>query len=197
MPRQSCRLHSSWMIVVDSSRSATEEYLFFHLDDCGITEVSLFNVFPNAFIERIPPYMNTVITALHKNTIHCSFCSDSLYDYIGKILRDNSYPSLLAQKFSESFEDQCIEVVRCSYILEAKNGVIRSLRTKKDLPFSEKTYEILFYQWKLSAINKRAKRHRDEMYLGKLSFGNELLRSFHEVVATVEGALGFSPYNYN
>jgi hypothetical protein len=104
---------------------------------------------------------------------------------------------LLAQKFSESFEDQCIEVVRCSYILEAKNGVIRRLRTKKDLPFSEKTYEILFSQWKLSAINKRAKRHRDEMYLGKLSFGNELLRSFQEIVATVEGALGFSPYNYN
>jgi hypothetical protein len=57
------------MIVVVSSRSAAEEYLFFHLNGSGVTEVGLLNAFPNAFIERIPPYMNTIITALHKNTI--------------------------------------------------------------------------------------------------------------------------------
>jgi hypothetical protein len=79
------------MIVADVSRSAAEEYLFFHLDGCGVTEVGLFNSFPNAFIERIPPYMNTIITALHKNTIHCSFCTDSLSGNIRKILRDYSY----------------------------------------------------------------------------------------------------------
>jgi hypothetical protein len=117
------------MIVVDSSRSAVEEYLFFHLDGCGVTEVGLFNAFPNAFIKRIPPYMNTVITALHKNTIHCSFCTDSLYDYIGKILRDYSYQSLLAKHFTESFEDWCIEVVQCCYISETKNAVITRLCT--------------------------------------------------------------------
>ena len=66
-----------------------------------------------------------------------------------------------------------------------------------DLPFLEKVYQIMVSQWKLSAINKRAKWHRDEIYLGKLSFANELICSFHELVATVEGALGFSPYNNN
>jgi hypothetical protein len=38
------------MIVVDPSRSAAEEYLFFHLNGCGVTEVGLFNAFPTAFI---------------------------------------------------------------------------------------------------------------------------------------------------
>jgi len=104
---------------------------------------------------------------------------------------------LLAKHFSESFEDWCIEVVQCCSIFEAKNAVITRLCTKMDLPFSVKTYQIMLSLWKLSAINKRAQRHHDEMYLGKLYFDNELIHSFHELVATVEGALGFSSYNNN
>jgi hypothetical protein len=64
---------------------------------------------------------------------------------------------------------------------EAKNAIITRLCTKMDLPFLEKMHQIMFSQWKLSAINKRAKRHRDEMYLGNISFANELLSSFHEL----------------
>jgi hypothetical protein len=51
-----------------------------------------------------------------------------------------------------------------------------------------------FIRCKEKAKEKRIKRRRDEKYLGKITFSDELRRSFDEFILIVKHDFGFLPY---
>jgi hypothetical protein len=71
-------------------------------------------------IQIMPQYMTTVLAVLKNNTIHYSFSSDSLLNFIGGLAKKYSYICLCTRYDSEDcFVGGCVEVVCCSYIFRA------------------------------------------------------------------------------
>jgi hypothetical protein len=113
--RRSCHLHSCWIIIVDVSESPLQKYHLVHQLVDG--KSSLESSFPHAISERMPPYISNVLAALKNKSIHCSFCADTLLNYIGRLAKDNCYSHLCALYDSEEFFiHECIEVVCCGCI---------------------------------------------------------------------------------
>jgi hypothetical protein len=184
--RRSCCLHSCWILIIDVSESPLQKY---HLvDELDDSESSLESSFPHAIIERMPPYMSNVLAALKNKSILCSFCADTLLNYIGRLANDNCYSHLSALYVSEeSFIDECIEVVCCGYIYR----IMEHCENRQSL--SSEVYINILHSCKIAARTKRKKRLRDEFFLGNASFANELHRSFNEFVAIIVSALGYVP----
>jgi hypothetical protein len=65
----------------------------------------------------------------------------------------------------------CIEVVSCQYIDKA----LQVLEHDKKEILSREDYQLILNQCKIVSIEKQAKRHSEEIYLGKCSFSVELV----------------------
>jgi hypothetical protein len=86
------------------------------VDGC---EISWESHFPLSVIQTMPPCMNNALAALNSNSIHCSFCADTLLDFIGGLAKDNcSISNYRRHDSEESFISECIEVVCCMLIME-------------------------------------------------------------------------------
>lgn len=188
--RRSSRLNQHWLIVFDFSESATQRFQL--VNGVFDTESSIQSSFPHAFVRRLPVYMFSVLAALKSNSIFCSFCADTLLTFIAKLAR-TVRSDLLCQRHTseESFIDECIEIVCCGYIYQFCDHGKYRLRLRKE------EYINLLKTCKMEALDKRKKRHRDENYLGRLSFADELHRSFNEFVRIVISAFGYVPVEYS
>jgi hypothetical protein len=133
--------------------------------------------------------MNTALAVIKSKSIHCSFFSETLLDQIGKWLQ--KIHSDLMQEFDseESFVTFCIEAVYCRYIFDSL-ALLKNVVTR---PMTRDGYFKILKKCKDDTKLKRKKRHRDESYLGKNRFSNELHRSFDEFIAKVVVTLGFLP----
>jgi hypothetical protein len=187
--RRSCRRHSTWIIIFDFSDSASQKC---HLVN-GVyeTDRALQSSFPNGFAKRMPIYMDSVLAALKSNSIRCSFCGDALWEFIAKIAWRVRWDILCQRhRCEESFFDECVEIVCCSYIARFVDY------GKKKLYLSRDGYVYLLNECKMKARDKRKKRHCNENYLGRLCFADELHRSFDEFVQIVISAFGYVPLEY-
>jgi hypothetical protein len=152
-------------------------------------------VLPNHLVKKMPIYMNNILAAVSHQNIQCSFCLEAVLNYVGNLAQIYDY-TLLEQMHDseESFVEGCIECVSGCYIQ-------KSLESFKEVgnmgTISRKKFCNILKQCKERAKEKRSKRHRDEMYLGKLSFPNELSRSFDEFLAITINMLGFLPFKVN
>ena len=190
--RRSSRHASYWVIVIDRTESALQKYHLVKVDN-NITEDVLSSTFRHSLIQRMPPYMNSVLSELNNKSINCSFCSEILLDHIGSLAIKHSHSQLLKMYDSEeSFCIYCIECIACHYIAKA----LDSLETDDKRHLSREGYWLIVKSCKEISNKKQEKRRCNEMYLGKSSFSNELRRSFGEFKETVVNVLGFLPYKF-
>ena len=183
--RRSCRLQSCWFIVINAAAESTaEKYLLIHLT--VNEERILESYFYNAVVQQMPHCMDTVLAALKNRTIRCSFCNETLLDYIGDLANEFCLMHLSAMiESEEAFIEKCIEAVCSHYIIicgakgyfELSDGDI-----KYYLGICEK-----------AAKRRRIKRRSDEIYLGNLPFPEELSRSFSELLFIVSDVFGYLP----
>jgi hypothetical protein len=108
-----------------------------------------------------------------------------LFDCIGNMAKRYCFSHLLQM----SFVDHCIEMVICHYIEKS----LYSLEANEARLLPRKKYFLTVEGCKEHSEIKSRKRCCDEMYLGKSSFPDELLRSFHEFMAVVVHTFGFLP----
>jgi hypothetical protein len=190
--QRSSRHRSYWVIVIDSTECSLQKYHLVKVD-FSITEDVLSSTFLRSLIQRMPPFMNSVLSALNNKSINCSFCSEILLDHIGSLAIKHSHSQLLKMYDSEeSFCIYCIECIACHYIAKA----LDSLEIDDKKPLSREEYWLIMKSCKEISNKKQEKRRRNEMYLGKCSFSDELRRSFDEFMETVVKALGFRPYKF-
>jgi hypothetical protein len=83
--RNSPRLSSYWILVVDRTGSSLEKYHLVQLDGRNITENTVESSFPHCIIQRMPSYMNNILSAIKTKSLYCLFCYENLLDYIGKM----------------------------------------------------------------------------------------------------------------
>jgi hypothetical protein len=118
--RSSPHLSSYWILVMDCTGSALEKYHLVQLDGRNITENTVESSFPHCIIQRMPSYMNNILSAIKSKSLYCLFCYENILDYIGKMATKYSYSQLLQLYNSEdSFITECIELVYCHYIFFA------------------------------------------------------------------------------
>jgi hypothetical protein len=121
-PQRSSHHSSYWVIVIDHTESALQNYHLVKVD-YSITEDVLSSTFRHSLIQRVPPYMNSVLSALNKS-INCSFYSEILLDHIGSLAIKHSRSQFLKKYDSgESFFIHCTECVACHYILKALDSL--------------------------------------------------------------------------
>ncbi len=180
------RSQSCWFIVINAAaESMAEKYLLIH---CTANEERILeSYFDNAVVvQQMPHFMDTVLAALKNRTIRCSFCNETLLDYIGDLANEFCLMHLSAMfESEEAFIEKCIEAVCSHYIIicgakgyfELSDGDI-----KYYLGICEK-----------AAKRRRIKRRSDEMYLGNLSFPEEISRSFSELIFIVSDMFGYLP----
>jgi len=97
----------------------------------------------------------------------------------------------------ESFMDDCINYVISLYSnhsIELFDTVDHSLDQSKVKQTPWQNCRDRFIRCKEKAKEKRIKRRRDEKYLGKITFSDELRRSFDEFILIVKHDFGFLPY---
>ncbi len=194
LTRRSCRHRSYWVVVINGTESALHKYHLIKVDCSRTTEDVLRSTFPRCVIQKMPPYMSNILAAINSKSIYCSFCANVLLDHIGNMARIYGYNHLLQMYDSEeTFVDHCIEIVVCHYIEKS----LYSLDADKDRLLSRQEYFLMLKGCKDHSKIKNRKRRCDEMYLGKSSFPNELLRSFHKLLAVVTHTFVFLPYKFD
>jgi hypothetical protein len=154
-----CHLHSCWFNVINAVfKSTTEKYHLFHhpVDNEG----SLESYFPCCTIQRMSPYMTNALAEFKNNTIHCSFCSDSLLDFIGRLAKKYSYICLCARYDSEDcFIDECVEVVCCTYIFRVME------HDENKLQLTKESFINILNSCKIAARKKHKKRLCNKKHL--------------------------------
>jgi hypothetical protein len=145
-------------------------------------------------IQKMPPYMNNILAAINTKSIYCSFCMNALLDHIGNMAKRYCYNHLLQlYELEELFLNNCIEIILCHYIEES----LYSLEANEERLLSREECFLMLKGCKEHSKIKDKKWFHDEMYLGKSSFPNELLRPFHEFMAVVVHSFGFLPISLN
>jgi ribosomal 50S subunit-associated protein YjgA (DUF615 family) len=115
--------------------------------------------------------MNNVLDAILKKSIICSSSREILLNYIGRLSKRQLAEELMSMFDSEQlFFDHCIEVVTHGYICRA----LTVIDANQKLPLSREDYRIMFIECKEAAANKQYHRRRQENYLGKIMFANDL-----------------------
>ena len=97
----------------------------------------------------------------------------------------------------DSFNQQCIDHVIDHYIkksVELFEQVLSQGGGNKDYTWIN--YSCIFESCKERSMQKRMKRGRDEKYLGRITFRDDLRRSFDEFLLCVKNDFGFLPYRY-
>lgn len=172
--RRSGRHNSYWVVLLHHvTVSPLRKYHLIHVNSSRMSIDELMSTFPQASVCKIPAYMNNVLAAVSSNTVRSSFCSENLLDCIGNMVQRqrHCYNHLLNLFDSkQSFIMYCIEVVSCQYIAKALQfwNMIRKILSRED-------YQLILNQCKVVSIEKQAKRHSEEIYLGKCSFSVELV----------------------
>jgi hypothetical protein len=183
--RRSCRLQSCWFIVINAAAESTaEKYLLIHLT--VNEERILESYFCNAVVQQMPHCMDTVLAALKNRTIRCSFCNETLLDYIGNLADDFCTMHLSAMfESKEAFIEKCIEAVCSHYI------ILCGAKGNFELALGDINYYLGVCE--KAAKRRRIKRRSDEIYLGNLPFPEELSRSFSELLFIVSDVFGYLP----
>jgi hypothetical protein len=183
--RRSCRLQSCWFIVINAAAESTaEKYLLIHLT--VNEERILESYFYNAVVQQMPHCMDTVLAALKNRTIRCSFCNETLLDYIGNLADDFCTMHLSAMfESKEAFIEKCIEAVCSHYI------ILCGAKGNFELALGDINYYLGVCE--KAAKRRRIKRRSDEIYLGNLPFPEELSRSFSELLFIVSDMFGYLP----
>jgi hypothetical protein len=133
--------------------------------------------------------MNNVLASIHNKSILCSFSHDVILHQIGKLVTWFSESRVKqTYAFAKEFEDDCIKFVVCSYIM----AVLDDLEADESKPLSREEYYAVVKKSKMQWLQKRERRQRDEMYLGKPSFPNELHCFLDEFYKTAINLLGFN-----
>jgi hypothetical protein len=137
----------------------------------------------------LPSFMNNVSAAIHQKSILCSFTSDILLMQIGELVNRFSEARLKRIYTSaEAFEDDCILFVLRIYI----KAVLDDLEADENKLLPGEEYYAVLSESKMQWLQNRERRRRDEMYLGKPSFQNELRRCLDEFSKTAIQHLGFN-----
>ena len=180
------RSQSCWFIVINSAaESLAEKYLLIHRT--ANEERILESYFDNAVVvQQMPHFMDTVLAALKNRTIRCSFCNETLLDYIGNLADDFCTMHLSAMfESKEAFIEKCIEAVCSHYI------ILCGAKGNFELALGDINYYLGVCE--KAAKRRRIKRRSDEMYLGNLSFPEEISRSFSELLFIVSDVFGYLP----
>lgn len=178
---------SRWLIVVFSPSSFVANlFLPLHLKlDTGERVVRIWYPSSLAFY-WLPTTMNSIMTSLRKKTVSNPYYHAFLLNHVGSLALTVSRIEL-ERKFSSEQEanDYFILTIIDAYlkaILRDITGNINISRLKRRIPEVK-------YQWMI----KRDRRRRDELYLGVLSFKDELSRCVDEFYNELKKVWGFSP----
>lgn len=185
--RRSCRLQSCWFIVINCAAESTVEK--YHLIHHTAREEGLLEPYRHdSIVQEMPHCMDTVLAALKNKTIRCSFCSETLLDYVGGLVDRFSTLHLVTMfESKEAFTEKCVEVVCSRYIfLSGAKGSFR-------LQLAGDDNNHILGLCERAAKRRRMKRRSDELYLGNLPFSDELNRSFHELLNTISDRFGYLP----
>ena len=149
-------------------------------------------------VARLPLYMKDVACVISNNAIGCFFFSQSLKDYIARLIARYDHEALMnLHESPDSFNQQCIDHVIDHYIkksVELFEQVLSQGGGNKDYTWIN--YSCIFESCKERSMQKRMKRGRDEKYLGRITFRDDLRRSFDEFLLCVKNDFGFLPYSY-
>jgi hypothetical protein len=180
MQARSCRSSSKWIMAMDYSDSSLLQYIILKADSSNAS-------FSQCII--LPSFMNNVSAAIHQKSILCSFTHDILLVQIGELVNRFSEARLKRIYTSaEAFEDDCILFVLRIYI----KAVLDDLEADENKMLPGEEYYALLSECKMQWLQKRERRRRDEIYLGKPSFPNELRRCLDEFSKTAIQHLGFN-----
>jgi len=180
------RSQSCWFIVINAAaESMAEKYLLIHRT--ANEERILESYFDNAVVvQQMPHFMDTVLAALKNRTIRCSFCNETLLDYIGDLANEFCLMHLSAMfESEEAFIEKCIEAVCSHYI------ILCGAKGNFELALGDINYYLGVCE--KAAKRRRIKRRSDEIYLGNLPFPEELSRSFSELLFIVSDVFGYLP----
>lgn len=121
-----------------------------------------------------------------------------LKDYIARLIARYDHEALMnLHESPDSFNQQCIDHVIDHYIkksVELFEQVLSQGGGNKDYTWIN--YSCIFESCKERSMQKRMKRGRDEKYLGRITFRDDLRRSFDEFLLCVKNDFGFLPYSY-
>jgi hypothetical protein len=140
----------------------------------------------DSIVQEMPHCMDIILAALKNKTIRCSFCSETLLDYVGGLVDRFSTLCLVTMfESKEAFTEKCVEVVCSRYIfLSGAKGTFR-LRLAGD------NNNHILGLCERAAKRRQMKRRSDELNLGNLPFSDELNRSFHELLNMISDRFGY------
>jgi len=134
----------------------------------------------------LPTTMNSIMTSLKNKTISNPYHHEFLLNRVGSLALTETPPEL-ERKFrcEQEANDYFIIILIDAYLkalLRDLTGSISISILKKKIPEAKK-------EWR----RKRDRRRMDELYLGDLSFENELRRCIDEFYNELKKVWGFSP----
>ena len=196
--QKSARYGCYWVMIIDENieedNTVAHKYHLFKLANNNVSARFLASVSERFIIKHLPSYMNNVLDAILKKSIICSSSREILLNYIGRLSKRQSAEELTSMFDSEQlFFDHCIEVVTHGYICRA----LTVIDANQKLPLSREDYRIMFIECKEAAANKQYHHRRQENYLGKIMFANDLRRSLDEFMKIVIRKFGFCPYKFD
>jgi hypothetical protein len=188
----------SWQILMmheTPSDAIKKAYLLYR----GLEHEKVLRLVPaDMTSKQLPAYMDDVAEAIYSKAMGYSFFSEALTNHIGDLATRYEYEELWQLHSShESFMDDCINYVISLYSnhsIELFDTVDHSLDQSKVKQTPWQNCCDRFVRCKEKAKEKCIKRCRDEKYLGKITFSDELRRSFDEFILIVKHDFGFLPY---
>jgi hypothetical protein len=177
---------SQWLIVVFSPLSFVANlFLPLYLKlDTGKRVVQIW--YPNSLASYwLPTTMNSIMRSLRNKTISNPYYHAFLLNHVGSLALAVSQIELERKFSSEQEENDYFILTIINAYLEALlrdiTGNINISRLKRRIPEVK-------HEWMI----KRDRRRRDELYLGVLSFKDELSRCLDEFYNELKKVWGFS-----